>query len=373
MDFRPGSSHIRLGSVKPQWKSSIPSGEPWANPHSSTLLKVQPVDPVIFYRCIWPPTKYHISIGFRWRDGDGCSLSGRIDMQTAIFELWLRWKPMRLPVLLCVSYFLTSVTKLWDMIICLCMCNGPSNHVNDLESKLHCKTAETFSSLLHLTVTQQSKSNISYKICKQNLSEWCHMCHRKSSQCAWRIDLNKNRHAEFNHLSNCITCHRDLVHMVAIFEIACCTLWKLRRRSWIRNGEEVELYLLKTGEMIYMPSIAGRKRESLIYQQNVSMSLGASGSVWQLSDQNHRVAKSRSLLDRRSALRCTWEHLGAPVTRLGAPRTNLGAPAKSLAVPATSLGTPRITVEQSGRNNIFFGNPASAPGNHIYYLSFSDL
>jgi hypothetical protein len=39
-----------------------------------------------------------------------------------------------------------------------------------------------------------------------------------------------------------------------------------------------------------------------------------------------------------------WEHLGAPVTNLGAL--------------ATTLGAPRITVEQSGKNNIFFGNAA---------------
>jgi len=54
--------------------------------------------------------------------------------------------------------------------------------------------------------------------------------------------------------------------MVEIFEIACGTSWKMRRRSWIRNGEEVELYLLKTSEMIYMPSIAVRKRENVIGQ-----------------------------------------------------------------------------------------------------------
>jgi hypothetical protein len=46
------------------------------------------------------------------------------------------------------------------------------------------------------------------------------------------------------------------VHRVEIFEIACGTSWKSRRRSWIRNGEEVELYLPKNSEMIYMPSIA---------------------------------------------------------------------------------------------------------------------
>ena len=49
---RPGSSHIRLGSVKLQSKSSILSGEPAAEPDSSTLLKSKPVEPVSFYPCI---------------------------------------------------------------------------------------------------------------------------------------------------------------------------------------------------------------------------------------------------------------------------------------------------------------------------------
>jgi len=43
---RPGSSHIRLGSVKPQSESSIPSSEPAAEPDSSKLLKAKPVEPV---------------------------------------------------------------------------------------------------------------------------------------------------------------------------------------------------------------------------------------------------------------------------------------------------------------------------------------
>jgi len=49
---RPGSSHIRLGSVKPQSKLSICSSEPAAEPDSSTLLKAKPVEPVSFYPCI---------------------------------------------------------------------------------------------------------------------------------------------------------------------------------------------------------------------------------------------------------------------------------------------------------------------------------
>jgi len=66
------------------------------------------------------------------------------------------------------------------------------------------------------------------------------------------------------------------------------------------------------------------------------------------------------------AFGCTWEHLGAPATRLGAPTTSLGA-------PVSSQGAPRITVEQSGRNTILFGNTAGAAGNHSYYLSFNDF
>jgi len=55
---RPGNSHIGLGSVNLQSKSSIPSGEPAAEPDSSSLLKAKPVEPVssvepvIFYPCI---------------------------------------------------------------------------------------------------------------------------------------------------------------------------------------------------------------------------------------------------------------------------------------------------------------------------------
>ena len=78
------------------------------------------------------------------------------------------------------------------------------------------------------------------------------------------IDLNHNRHAAFIHVFNCITRRTDLVHMVEIFAIACGTSWKLRRRCWIINGEEVKLYLLITRELIYMPSTAGRKRENVI-------------------------------------------------------------------------------------------------------------
>ena len=62
----------------------------------------------------------------------------------------------------------------------------------------------------------------------------------------------------------------DLEHMVEIVEIACGTSWKSRSRSCIRNGEEVELFLPNTSEMIHMPSIAGRKRRNVIGPRHFS-------------------------------------------------------------------------------------------------------
>ena len=62
----------------------------------------------------------------------------------------------------------------------------------------------------------------------------------------------------------------------------------------------------------------------------------------------------------------TWEHLGVLTTSLGARTTSLGA-------MVTSLGAPRITVEQSGRNIIFFGITTIASGNHSYSVLFNDF
>jgi hypothetical protein len=59
--------------------------------------------------------------------------------------------------------------------------------------------------------------------------------------------------------------------MDEIFEIAYGTSWKLRRRSWIRKGEEVELYLPNTSELFYMPSIAGRMRGYVIGPRYLSI------------------------------------------------------------------------------------------------------
>jgi hypothetical protein len=162
---RPESSHIRLGPVKPQSKSSIPSGESAAEHDSSPLLKAKPVEPVSLYPCIWRPANYNMDIGFRRRDCDSSCVCRRIDMQTVLFEVWSRGKPSWLPISLRVSFCLISVTKLWNMIIRLCMCKCQTQHLNVLESKSHCKTAKTFCFILQVTVKWQSKSNLSDEMC----------------------------------------------------------------------------------------------------------------------------------------------------------------------------------------------------------------
>jgi len=49
---QPGSSHIRVGSVKPQSNTSISGLEPAAVPDTSPLLNANPVVPETFYPCI---------------------------------------------------------------------------------------------------------------------------------------------------------------------------------------------------------------------------------------------------------------------------------------------------------------------------------
>ena len=57
---RPGSSHIRLGSVKPLSNTSISGLAPAAKPDSSLIQKVNPVELISFYPCIYPPQLFTI-------------------------------------------------------------------------------------------------------------------------------------------------------------------------------------------------------------------------------------------------------------------------------------------------------------------------
>jgi len=140
--------------------------------------------------------------------------------------------------------------------------------------------------------------------------------------------------------------------------------------------------------------IHGSHQPYAVHQQNVYLSLWASGSVWELFNQNQRVVTSQSLSDWCSGHQV---HLGAPAINLcrhmwsGDSQGSIWerwpqawehqwqawehprAPGRCLGVPVTSLGACPITVEQSGKNIIFFGNAAGLPGNHSYYILFNNF
>jgi len=67
------------------------------------------------------------------------------------------------------------------------------------------------------------------------------MSHKWSGQSTTQIRINDDRHAAFIHASTCITLCTDLVHMVEILKIAYGRSWKLRRKSWMNNGQEIGL------------------------------------------------------------------------------------------------------------------------------------
>jgi hypothetical protein len=128
---------------------------------SSPLLNAQPVEPVTFYSWIVLPANLHIDFWSRQRQGDTSRVSRGIKRQTVIFDIISLWKVICLLILLHVSYFLIPVTKLWDMIICLCMCKGQMHHVKVLESKSRKRMAKTFHFYLQATIKWQSKSYMS--------------------------------------------------------------------------------------------------------------------------------------------------------------------------------------------------------------------
>jgi len=268
---QPGCSQNRLGSVKPQSNMSTPGLQPTAEFDTSPLLKAMPVEPVSFYPCLEPQFYQHIDFGFERRHGDSCWFWGGIHSHIVILDIISWWKAICLPILLCFIIFLILVTKLWDIIIRLCMCKGRTHYVRVLESKSCGKPAKIFDFYLQITVKWQSISYISDQIHKQIVTEWCHTYHWKSGQFSWQICLNNDHDAAFIHWSNSTTLGTHIVYIIEIVEIAYGTSWRLRRRRMIRKDVEVELYSLKTSEMIYMAQIASRKCGNIIGPRHLSL------------------------------------------------------------------------------------------------------
>jgi len=246
--------------------------------------------------------KHHIDIGFGQRNGEHCCISGGLTKQIRLFDIISLWNAICLSILLCASMEMISVTKFWDLIIHLYKCKGRTHHINCVESKSDCKTAHMCHYSLPITIEWDSESYISDEIDKQNWCEGCHMCHRQSSQCSIWNWLHDYRHPTFTHVSNWITLCTDLVRMAEKFEMSYGASWKSKRRSGMRKSKEVERYLPKTSERIYMPGIAGRKRRKVMGPWNFSLRyrgyrLIRHWAVTLLLDANHNTYKRNNVCE----------------------------------------------------------------------------
>jgi len=94
---------------------------------------------------------YHIDIGFGRRHGDGSCITGSVDSQICLFDDVSRVKAICEPVLLRVSIFWISLTKLWDRIIPQCVCKGHTCHPNVLNSKSGLLTNDDLYMMLPVT------------------------------------------------------------------------------------------------------------------------------------------------------------------------------------------------------------------------------
>jgi hypothetical protein len=84
-------------------------------------------------------------------------------------------------------------------------------------------------------------------------------------------NTNDACHAVLIRSFNCTTLHSELMHMVKMLKIVYGRSWKLRRRSWIKNGEKVGLYKSKTWSCMNRMWIPGWKHWKLIYIHHSSI------------------------------------------------------------------------------------------------------
>jgi len=110
------------------------------------------------------PANHHIEIGFGQRHCDGSCVVRLIDRQSVICYVISRWKAICVPIWLPVSFVLISPTKLWDMMIHLCMCKGRTHHAKVLEAKSDCIMAKKLDFCLPITDKWENRSYISDQI-----------------------------------------------------------------------------------------------------------------------------------------------------------------------------------------------------------------
>jgi hypothetical protein len=149
---------------------------------------------------------------------------------------WSKWchicvNARNVPTWSHVSFFLISRTRLWEMILHLCMCQGRTHHVKGLEYQSGCKTTSPCDIWLSITDEWKSKGSSIDTIAKQNLSEEWHTSNWNNDQYSVLICQTDDTKAVFIHICNCITLCMHVMHTIEMLEMARATSWKSRRRN----------------------------------------------------------------------------------------------------------------------------------------------
>jgi hypothetical protein len=75
--------------------------------------------------------------------------------------------------------------------------------------------------------------------------------------------MNNSLHVASIHASNNRIIRSDLLHIVRSLKVAYGTLWKLRRMIWIRNVEEIGLYISETSGWNFISKLPAESAETL--------------------------------------------------------------------------------------------------------------
>jgi len=204
-----------MGDSRGTWRHSVTPARPstwFVNDSDSKACWTRRLQPMLTAS----QTNDHVEIRFRQRPGDSFCIARGMNRQIGIRNDVSPRKATNEPIFLCASFYLISVTKLWDMIIRLCMCNSRVVHGNVLQFKSYWLTTNECDMVLLVTFKSDNLNRIRDETHQLNLSQWRHTSHWWGCQCTTRTRMNDNCHAAYDKAANCITLCTDPVHMVEI-------------------------------------------------------------------------------------------------------------------------------------------------------------
>jgi len=99
---------------------------------------------------------YHIEIIFGRRNSDGFCVTGGVKRHIDNFDDISLEKVVHGLILVGIRFYLISVTKLWDMIIHLCMCKWWIGHANVQDSESSWLTTNEYDIILQITIQSEN-------------------------------------------------------------------------------------------------------------------------------------------------------------------------------------------------------------------------